>query len=353
MINADILAEYQLVTSVHVYSLAPHPQRDLTLLSEATRSLSEYTNKEDAVTAAKKYGIIVNPQLRCRKRPAQLKAPPPPASKPNVKQETTTAKPAQMTKVKQEVADAPSKNSTPTSSASKPTAPTLKRGSSGGIMQSFAKASALPPRVKSTVKKHKEDAHAALSDDGEADDSDIPPTKKVLVDANAVRNSRQQREDELRRMMEEDDDGDDDNDEEAQDNEDDPADEEMEDGPEQEPEPDSVSGSKEDKEAVEMVSSTRDGRRRGKRRVMKKKRIVDDQGYMGMPCSISISATYTNEHLVTIQEAGWESFSEDETPAVSAKKETSTPTSSSGNAKAKKPAAKGAQGNIMSFFAKK
>ncbi|RFN40865.1 DNA polymerase delta subunit 3 [Fusarium flagelliforme] len=68
---------------------------------------------------------------------------------------------------------------------------------------------------------------------------------------------------------------------------------------------------------------------------MKKKRILDDQGYM-----------------VTIQEPGWESFSEDEAPPP-AKKTAPAPTpSSSTGSKAKKPAPKG-QGNIMSFFAKK
>lgn len=54
--------------------------------------------------------------------------------------------------------------------------------------------------------------------------------------------------------------------------------------------------------------------------------------------------------IVTIQEAAWESFSEDEAPA---KKGTpsSTPASSAG--KPKKAPAKGNQGNIMSFFGKK
>lgn len=62
---------------------------------------------------------------------------------------------------------------------------------------------------------------------------------------------------------------------------------------------------------------------------------------------------------MTIQEQGWESFSEDDA-APPAKKQavavtqtqtqSSTPSSSAG--KAKKPAGKG-QGNIMSFFAKK
>lgn len=52
---------------------------------------------------------------------------------------------------------------------------------------------------------------------------------------------------------------------------------------------------------------------------------------------------------VTVQETGWESFSEDEPAPPAAKKK---PEAGSQSAKAKKPAAKG-QGNIMSFFSKK
>lgn len=52
---------------------------------------------------------------------------------------------------------------------------------------------------------------------------------------------------------------------------------------------------------------------------------------------------------VTVQEAGWESFSEDEPAPPAAKKKTEAGSQPS---KPKKPAAKG-QGNIMSFFSKK
>jgi DNA polymerase delta subunit 3 len=86
---------------------------------------------------------------------------------------------------------------------------------------------------------------------------------------------------------------------------------------------------------------------------MQKKRILDDQGYMG-ECTPS-NAKKGNQltTAVTIQEAGWESFSEDEAPPP-AKKQTPSSTPASSGAKAKKPAGKGGQqGNIMSFFGKK
>lgn len=52
---------------------------------------------------------------------------------------------------------------------------------------------------------------------------------------------------------------------------------------------------------------------------------------------------------VTVQETGWESFSEDEPAPTATKKKSEV---GSQPAKAKKAAAKG-QGNIMSFFSKK
>jgi len=55
---------------------------------------------------------------------------------------------------------------------------------------------------------------------------------------------------------------------------------------------------------------------------------------------------------VTIQEAGWESFSEDEPPPPTKPKTISSAPSTQTTAKAKKGGPKG-QGSIMSFFSKK
>ncbi|UPL03293.1 hypothetical protein LCI18_014227 [Fusarium solani-melongenae] len=332
---SDILADYQQVTSIHVYSLAPHPQRDLSLLLDVSTQLSEYPKDEDAFAASKKYGFISNPQARKRDRKGRPQA-------PAIQRETASSKPAPAAKAKEELstakseaaeakptkkeASAPSsKEATSTSSGSKK--PAAKKAMAGSIMQSFAKAAARPPKPKPAPKE--EDTSMALSDDGEADDSDIVASKsKPAVDAEEVRRKRQEREDALRKMMEDDDE--DDNKEDS-DKEEEQEDEEMEEAPEPEPEPEEPK----EKKPSEVISSSGDGRRRGKRRVMKKKRILDDQGYM-----------------VTIQEEGWESFSEEEAPKP-AKKLAPTPApSSSAGSKAKKPAPKG-QGNIMSFFSKK
>lgn len=273
----DALAGYQEVTSIHVYSLAPHPQRDLSLLSDVSKALSEYSLKDPDST---KYGAIINPQVRRRDRQARPKPTAPSSSKPTKSQSAsvkpepsaTEPKPASAaTKVKQEAkAEPPSKESTPSSSTSKPT-PSQKKGVSGGIMQSFAKAAQKPAKPKQEPKKEKD---TTMSDDGEADDDDIAPSKKADKGEDTGRKSRKEREEELRRMMEEDEDKEEDPEEE----EEDPADEDMEEAPEPEPEPQAET--KEDNEPSEVVS-IENGRRRGKRRVMKKKRILDDQGYMG------------------------------------------------------------------------
>ncbi len=68
---------------------------------------------------------------------------------------------------------------------------------------------------------------------------------------------------------------------------------------------------------------------------MLKKQIMDDQGY-----------------LVTIQEPGWESFSEDEAPPPQPKARSAAAATQPAS-KVKKPAGKGGQGSIMSFFGKK
>lgn len=84
-------------------------------------------------------------------------------------------------------------------------------------------------------------------------------------------------------------------------------------------------------EPTETVTVS-NGRRRGRRRVMKKKTVKDEEGY-----------------LVTREEAVWESFSEDEPVPKKAKIVAQPPAA----AKGKKGAAKTGQGSIMSFFSKK
>lgn len=110
---------------------------------------------------------------------------------------------------------------------------------------------------------------------------------------------------------------------------------------EEESQPTEATKEPEQNEVVSVPSS----RRRGKRKVMKKKTVKDEEGYLGM---------YTEFHhsfsnlffLVTVEEPVWESFSEDEQAPPPKKKPA---VSAAGASKGKKAG----QGNIMSFFSKK
>lgn len=112
--------------------------------------------------------------------------------------------------------------------------------------------------------------------------------------------------------------------------------------PSKDPEPASKPESSEPKEHVVVEN----GRRRGKRKVMKKKTMKDAEGYLGNhPRQYLAYPTQMLTKLVTIEEPVWESFSEEE-PAPPPKKKPSI----GGSAPKGK---KGGQGNIMSFFSKK
>ncbi|KAI1172676.1 DNA polymerase subunit Cdc27 [Nemania sp. FL0916] len=340
----ESLSQYADVSSIHIYSLAPHPLKDLQLLADAARQVLKLSAADDTPDACKAYGAIANPNVRRRERrvgkiPAASAPPPKIESKPVIKQE---AKPSTTTTIKEEskpnAKPAPAKKPAPTGS--------LKRQGSSGIGQMFAKAAAKP---KKTVSKAAASpvASGAMSDDGEDDTEPMVGVKHEDNNnaSSSARQARKDRQDELRRMMEESDDGEEVENSPDEEEDEDPMDEEPP-PPEPEPEPEQ----KVEEPAEEEVVASTGGRRRGRRRVTRKKQVKDEDGY-----------------LVTIKEQGWESFSEDEAPPVSVpkKKEVQKETATAAGVKSesaapapagkvkKGAAAKGAQGNIMSFFSKK
>ena len=112
------------------------------------------------------------------------------------------------------------------------------------------------------------------------------------------------------------------------------------------------SQAKESPEPAETVTVS-DGRRRGRRRVMKKKTVKDEEGYLGLSLFFHVQLiVLLMLSAVTREEAAWESFSEDE-PAAK-KPKVSLSAAAAAAAKGKKTAAnsKPGQGNIMSFFKK-
>lgn len=279
---ADVLKEYETVSSIHVYSVGPHPAKDLTLLVDAAQSALAI--KDDAKKPRPR--TIVNSHVRRRERKGLgLKA-----AAPAKQESKTKAAPTKTAPAKPSPAPAPaaapanpqeeSKSAAPAMEPEAPTAttkkpaPSLKRNTSAasGIMQAFSKAASLPKKAKTSEKSitAAEETPAALSDDGE-DDDDVPLPKPGAV---STRKSKKEREEELRRMME------DDEDEDMEETADSPApEEEEEEEPVVEEPPAKAEVAKE--EEKEIVTTSGDGRRRGKRRVMKKKQIMDDQGYLG------------------------------------------------------------------------
>ena len=161
-------------------------------------------------------------------------------------------------------------------------------------------------------------------DDDEEDDDHllVAASKKVdnekPAEATEAQKAKEQRERKLREMMDVDDD------EAMEDAPDSPVQEEIDDSK-------AIDTAKKPSDEPTEQATSHDGRRRGRRRVMKKKTYTDEAGY-----------------LVTKEEAEWESFSEDEPPALKSK----SSFQSTGGGSKKKAQGKG-QGNIMSFFGKK
>ncbi|KAK7957673.1 DNA polymerase delta subunit 3 [Apiospora saccharicola] len=311
----ETLQEYE-VTSIHVYSLAPHSMKDLQFLSDAAQLVLNQTIEEDSpLTASQTYGTMFCPNARKREASRGCFRP------RTTCQDTAKGGPSEAG------AQADGQGGTKLSSSSSPNAaPALKRqGSSGGIGQMFAKQAAKPK--KPAAPKREEVVTPVLSDEGEDDSEAMPEPANQKAEEDSK--SRSDRQAALRRMMDE---SDGEEEEASKSKPESPAEDEPMEEDTVPPEPEA----KVEKEPAEVVASTGDGRRRGRRRITKKKQIMDDQGY-----------------LVTIQEPGWESFSEEEAPAPKPQKaKPAAAEKAAPAAKGKKAAPKG-QGNIMSFFGKK
>ncbi|CZT51574.1 uncharacterized protein RSE6_12734 [Rhynchosporium secalis] len=345
----EVRSLYDHISSIHVYSIGPSPLKDLQILSDITREIQVLCASENVDEQAPKYGTITNKYVKRRpaRRPVHVAAAPIPVPakavvKPQpaeikepvkpTKQESKSSQPSTANDFfgKGKAKSKPAVSSNASSKESTPNPPTLKRDSSS-IFKSFAKGTSKLKRegidssaVESPALSAAEDSPMkdVVDDDDEEDTFVAPAPRKEIMDCD--RKSRKEREAALKKMM-------DDDDEEEEDMK-----------PKSKPkrkskvvveadEDEEVEKEKSvEKEEIPIVVS--DGRRRGRRRVMKKKTVKDDEGY-----------------LVTREEAVWESFSEDE-PAEKPKPNVQA---SSIASKTKKAAAKPGQGNIMAFFGKK
>ncbi|KAL1591380.1 hypothetical protein SLS60_011993 [Paraconiothyrium brasiliense] len=290
-------ADFQEITSIHIYSLEPGPIENLNLLAVCNqeRRTTKYTP-----TIAK----------------SAPKATATPTTAANAAKEEKKGEPAAATRKDSNLEESRSGRSTPqpglTASLKRSDSKTKakKDTSAGDLFKSFAKAK---PKAKEAEEQgHEDEAMQGMSED-EGDADDEPTIKFDTEKATAARKVREEREQKLKEMMEADVDMPDAPVEEEKDSQDAPIDKEPPSKPSE----------------SEATVTVQGGRRRGRRRVMKKKKVKDEDGY-----------------LVTKEEAVWESFSEDE-PEPKKAKSTPKPTTTKG----KKTGGK-SQGSIASFFKK-
>lgn len=231
-----------------------------------------------------KHGVVCNPHMRLRERKSQLNSLPS-GHVQSIKQESEPAGHNKQNTIE------------PRRQGEQQPVPKMKEGTSTSnrpapktILQSFAKTPISAPPKSTKQMKQTDEPTAALSDDGEPDDTDILSSKSSSA-LHSKAKSRKDREDALRRMMEEQE-GEEEEEEEEEGNKREviefASNIEADENPESEPLTDAEPESgipltaQADKEPSETISNSGNGRRRGKRRVLKKKRILDDQGYMGM-----------------------------------------------------------------------
>jgi DNA polymerase delta subunit 3 len=321
--------------------------------------------KEDPLTNNKMYGVIQNPLVRRRKGKRPI-VPPSAATKlqplkdePTTKTNATTkpsTKPSGIaagfnksnsTLKKEDTASRPSSRDSTSTSGSKPT---LKRDASD-IFKAFAKG-----KTKTRPNEDSQDTPmSGLADDddeGESEDEALfldtggrQPAKKR---ASEVKKERDDKAAKLRKMMEDDDEQAERGRPVAQPEDAEPRAADAEDDPEAVAWSESDSEAKPTKAAPEEPTGPK--RRRGKRKVMKKRTMKDEDGY-----------------LVTKEEEAWESFSETDDEGSNKPKPKAAfaafgsgkSSSQAGKATQKsttgstKKAAAGGKKDIMSFFGKK
>ncbi|CAO2654698.1 Nn.00g114310.m01.CDS01 [Neocucurbitaria sp. VM-36] len=351
-----IRAGFEKEASIHIYSLEPGPIEDLNVLSACNHEIAKGCAHEDSMERWRVYGSIHNPYIKeadaAKRRTAKYALPAGssklgtadrPVPKPAAKTDATaqaegSEQPAPVRKGS--IPENTSGRSTPQPPAS---TGALKRSDSrsgikkdktaGDIFKSFAKAKSKPKEAEKSqastpavVKDGEasreyydqteltfvEPMQGMSEDEGDADDE---PEIKADEEKNEVaRKAREERVERLRKMMEDDD-------------------EDMPDAPNETESEATAVGTPNAIEPTEGESSftVQNGRRRGRRKIMKKKKVKDEDGY-----------------LVTKEEAVWESFSEDEPES----KKLKPAVSKSANTAKGQTAGKKGQGSIASFFKK-
>lgn len=258
------------ISSIHIYSLEASGLSDIQALTECNRNVRVSYASEDPLETWKQYGTVHN--AKAQRRTGRT-APPPPA--PVVKNAEAKTKPfATTAKAKEAEMKAETKESShpPVAAAEKKDFPKpvqVKRQNSD-IFKSFAKAKTTPKGESqssaeaSPAPQPEDDLMTGFSDDDMDDDVPDQPPEESKEPAGK---SKKEREAELQAMMDQED--------EPMDDAATPADESRE--------PDAPIDKPPDPKAAEPTETVtvENGRRRGKRRIMKKKTVKDDDGYLG------------------------------------------------------------------------
>ena len=333
------------ISSIHIYSLESNGLSDIQVLTECNRKISANYASEDPLQAWRQYGTIQNPNVKRRTKGTAL--PPPPA--PVARDAQTKAERAAPAATKPAVIEKTSKEEKTTSEPDKKSAatkPASTKRQKSDIFKSFAKGNTKPKQesqgsaAASPAAEPEDEAMGGFSED----EADVMAADEAGEEVQApTGKSKKEREADLRAMMDQDDSP-------MEDAAPTPAEES------QEPETtiDKAESEKEGDEPKETVT-LENGSRRGRRRVMKKKTVKDEEGYLGELFNFYQVAGRIRLTLIAVtrEEPAWESFSEDEPAPKKIKTTAASSVGAGSKPAAAKKSEKPGQGNIMSFFGKK
>ena len=362
----DLKSRFEEITSIHIYSLSPGRIPDLVALTDIGRGLyADVFSKEDPLTENNKYGVIQNKDVRRRKgnRPhitpaAQPKMMPVKEVKKEEPKKSTqsaaSSKPTSTLKKEETTSRPSSRDSASTQDKAKPS---LKRDASD-IFKAFAKSSQKAKgKPKEEAREDSQDTKMTdVDDEGESEDEamflDTQTKKAGTKRTSEGKQVRAEKAAKLRKMMDSDDEAEVQPVEKeaglAMDEPEEKNDVSKEAGEEDVAWSDSDGEGKAKKEEVKQ-EPVGPRRKRGKRKVMKKRTMKDEDGF-----------------LATKEEEMWEDFSEtddDEPKKVEVKKSfpstsknslSSSQSQTQSSQKSKAGGKKGGGGgSIMSFFGKK
>jgi DNA polymerase delta subunit 3 len=285
--------QFESISSIHVYSLGPSVIKDMEVLTDCNRQIIEQYNDRDPLEVNHIYGTIINKNV---KRRTVKRAPAPAVAAPAVAKPKAIPSRTQEAKVPtpSSSAKAPPKLSSQASSGSskdffgKPSVPRQasnlsakdaptssapaakpKTNTIGGMFASSKSKASPSPATSAAATPAADSPMAGVADDDSEDDEPAAVAQPSKDEIEKSRQARKEREAKLAQMMEE-------SDEEVAPT---PEVESQEKEEEEEPEP-APEENKEPEGKREFVE-TSNGRRRGRRRVMKKKTVKDEEGYLG------------------------------------------------------------------------